>query len=757
MQRRWQIAELQEAPTALRRAVGGHPLIARLLAQRSIIDPARAQAFLDASVYTPNSPEALPGLDTLVESLIASVLYGRPVRVWGDPTIGGQMATAVLVEALAAVGVDVSWSLTYRGHHPDRREEMALLIGNSGADEAPLRLLGPGERDVAVHPRSLPVDHPLRAMTGAGVAYLFAQALWSRRDAVGDVERLLDLVAVGLIADGAMLTGDVRYLVQRGIEHLHRSRRPGLIALAQGAELDLGHVHAGDIRHVLVARLQAAERGDSVRLMLADEPAEAERLAAQIEARYRDRRARGDALVHQLQELLRREPEAAREPIVFLEGEGWDLEVLGVAANALARDQGRPVVLVAHQDGGASILAARSAGGLDIGDAMAQSKELLSPSGRRIAPEAVPMLRQNLLRWAQASTAQRAPGLQIDALLPWREITLNLARELARLAPFGRGNSEPTLMVAEGELLRVEDVSRRQQTPHRRLWVRSPEGETLTFTWFRAGDMPSVGEVIDVAFRLRVEHRRGEERMRLLLVDWRVAEGAELALGVPGGAASGGAQIVAGRAVVDWRHVEDWRARWEVVRDELGSALIVWAEGEGALPDMEGALSRTELPAGPVAALGIASAPPDPATLRQVLTHTSPSTLYLLPVAVPALSAETLLRQVAGMLRVALSAHEGWLHLERMAARIGVHGALIMAALRVLEGMGRVAIRFEAGRWRAYHPEDAPALTAHAEEERSEKDVGGNVAALRQLLREMAAYRRAYQELPPDVLLSREG
>ncbi|MBC7235005.1 MAG: single-stranded-DNA-specific exonuclease RecJ [Chloroflexi bacterium] len=787
----WHIAQGPDPSPELWRAVGGHPVVARLLALRGLTDPSAAAAFLNPSLYHPAPPGELPGIETLCRLVRQAVAAGQHLRIWGDLDADGQTATALLTEALAALGARVDWALPRRGEGhglPRSAVEQAaadgidLLItcdtGIGDADNVSLaKRLGlqvaitdhhdlpprlPSATAI-VNPKMLPMGHPLRELSGVGVAYTVAQALLEGTASESLLEEMLDLVALGLVADVSLQTGDVRYLIQRGLGQLRRTRRPGLVAMSHQADIDLVHVDTTDIGYALAPRMNAAGRladaADVVRLLLTRDPEEAEVLAGRLEALNRDRQARTDALLRQAVELLQRE-QAARQPIIVLEGQGWEPGILGPVAGALARAYGRPTVLIAHRPEQPSVASARSIPGFDIHEAIvAQGQHLLHEGGHPMAAgfaverERVPHVRHGLLQWAERHPPPEPPPLQVDLLLPWEEVGLDLAREVARLAPFGPGNPTPLFMLQGGMLLRAEDVSRTQETPHRRLYIEGPGEHTLAFIWFNAGELPPLGESVDVTFHLHVDYYHGEARAQLELVAWREAAPREEPSAAP---------LVAGRQVIDWRTCPDWRERWHELVQTLGSNLVVW--GEGMHISIEGALSRIELPHDAIAALAIATPPPDPDTLRRVLERTQPYTLYLLPGdGSDTPSADEFLRWVAGMVRVALSQHDGWIDLERMAARVAANRVTVMAALCVLEEKGLVALRFEAGRWRAYRPEEAPPKIPISRLPAAWLDVRANSVAekpnddprgrLLYLLREMRAYRQTFAEAPVEFLL----
>ncbi|MCD6518298.1 MAG: single-stranded-DNA-specific exonuclease RecJ [Anaerolineae bacterium] len=779
--KRWRLPSQVHVPSSLRRAVGGHPIVARLLAQRGILDPKEALAFLDPQQYEPAPPEELPNLSQALSLVRRSISAGERIRVWGDFDADGQTATAVLVEALRALGANVDFQLPRRGEghgfHPRAvqdalKDGVALLltcdtgIGDGStvrlARDAGLAVIVtdhhdlPSElppADAVVNPKMLPLSHPLRELSGVGVAYMLARGLLEPTYPEL-LEGMLDLVALGLIADVAVQVHDVRYLIQRGLEVFRLGKRPGLRALLQVAGLDPEHVDEQIIGYQLGPRMNAAGRlVDSefvVQLLLTRDPQEALALAQKLEALNRERQVQTEIVLTQVEERLSKDPQWLHQPAIVLSGKNWEPGVLGLVASELVRRYGRPAILISHRDGGPSVGSARSIEGVDIHEAIADQKALLlregghpMAAGFSLESQNVPLFTRQVLSWLQQHVSEQAyvSTLPIDMHIPWGEITLELARELLRLAPFGAGNPPPVFMATGGTLIRVEDVSSRRETPHRRLFVTSAEGKGLRFIWFDAQNLPQIGGCIDLAFRISIDYWQGREYLQLELVDWRPSE--ELVQREV-------STLVAGREIIDWRQEKNREALLTKLQSVYKKDLLLWVENP-AIP-LQGGYTRAQLQGKRCVALGVVTPPPGPEALRWVIREVQPQVIYLLPpLAVTKIPANELVRQVAAMLRTALERHEGWLDVLRMAARLGVRRATVVAALEGLEAAGKIALRYEEGRLRAYLPQQAPSDQQRADP-LTDEELQQAKAALLYLLRETQAYRQAYREQPLGAL-----
>ena len=791
----WHLAEPVEVSPDLRMSVGGHPLVAQLLAQRGIAEPHAALAFIDPARYAPAPSEALPGLIAAVELIERALSADWRIRVWGDFDADGLTATALLVESLAARGARVDYGLPSRrdGHGlPGRAVDEALYDGVQllVTCDTGIRALEQVKQAVAgglgvivtdhhdlpqvlppahavIDPKMLPITHPLRELSGVGVAFKLAESLLGQASLAAPLSRLLDLVALGMIADVAQSVSDVRYLIQRGIGALRTTERPGLCAMMEIAGLPRSTVDEEDIGYQLAPRLNAAGRlGDAewvVRFLISQDESDARVLAERLEALNVERRALTSALTAQVEHLLASHPELCAEPALVLDGDGWEPGMLGLVAGHLVQQHGKPAVLVAHRHDLPSVASARSVEGIDIHGAIAaQAEHLLQHGGHPMAAgftvdrSNLDVFRRGLLHWLrERPTPPDARRLTIDAPIPWPEVNLRLAREIGRLKPFGAGNSSPVLMLGGATLIRTEDVGRQGDSGHYRLYVNSDEGLALDVLWFNAHTLPELGERIELAFTVGVNRWQGRERPQLTLVDWRPA------LSI---ASTRWTAMVSGREVVDWRGQEDALELVRELRASQGHGLVVWAEADD-LPGDLGARTRATLH-DRAPALAILTAPPGPDALTFVLRVVQPQAVYLLPPwSVPSLSPDAVLRHVAGMLRVALRRYGGRLDTLRMASRLGVRQATVVTALCGLEASGRIRLEQHDDGLVAHLLEDA-----HAEEPSRGGDdgasscVGGEAenglsqarAALAHLVRETLAYRRAYVTQPLGALFPPE-
>lgn len=796
MPRKWNLAQPVESSAALRHAVGGHPLVARLLAQRGYADPKRAEAFLDPNAYVPASPFGLPGMVTAIDLLRDAIARGASIRIWGDFDADGQTATAVLYETLSAAGARVDYDLPRRGEGHGlvmraiddalaaRIDTLITCDTGIGDGEAIARAVQSGmtvivtdHHDLSdplppahaiVDPKMLASDHPLHELAGVGVAYMVSRALLDMTVEGDTLTQMLDLVALGLVADMATQINDVRYLVQCGLGVLQEGRRPGLAEMARNAGLVPAQIDEHDLSFQLGPRLNAVGRlGDArmgVELLTIADRAAATELAGRLEALNHDRQARTEAVYSSACDHLTRDPELLRQPAIILSHDHWEPGVLGQVAGHLANERNRPAILIATLADGTGIASARSVQGVDIHAAIASQRSLLlregghpMAAGFAIESRNIPAFTRGINAWLREHAAPRqgSAPIEIDARIPWQEISRPLARQVRRLAPHGEGNPVPIFITGPAELVRAQDISQRRTTPHRRLHLVDGAGRSHRFTWFNAGELPPIGERVEIAFHLSLGHWHGQERLELNIVDIRLAAEADPVA----------SQLVAGREVIDWRWARDAaRPLAEVLAQRKGHEpdLAVWAEGislqewgKEVWCDWGQVATRHSLRDTRPAWLAILTPPPSPEALERVLSETKVHTVYLLPPQMPRpLMPNDFVAQVAGMAAVAIKRYGGVLDTLRMAAHIAARERAVVLALRLLDNMGRIALcETERGLVAEAVGLDAP--------EPAPEGAAGRVAeqerlweALRYQLRETRAYREAYATLDVRALFA---
>jgi len=757
-------------PQALEAEVGGHPLVARLLIRSGLTNPGAAWAFLDPTCYQPAPPNALPDMQVAVELLLEARAEGRQICIWGDFDVDGQTATALLFEGLTHLGMDVFYTI------PDRATEghglnipaLRNIIGK-GADLIVTCDCGVGDteeialaqrmgadviitdhhelpRDLPVNaplvnPHRLPEGHPLGYLCGVGVAYVVLKALCEAMSRGGQEEQWLDLVALGTIADVAILRDDNRYLVQRGLPQLLYKPRPGLDALFRTAGITPPELLDTEVvGFTLAPRLNAVGRlahaRSAVSLLLTKEEESALKLAAELEIYNDHRRRLCDEVEAQAEDMLRRRLHLLSFPTLVLSGSDWHPGIIGIVASRLGERYGKPTILISTPPGQPGMASARSVPALHIQEAISRHQQLLlgggvhrMAAGFTIEPSQIPAFREAFQATVgeMLSEENGLTRLTVDGYLSLDEVTPRLVRDIYRLSPFGPGNPAPVLACRDVRLENVAGLG--TSGAHTRLIIEDRNGTRIPAIWWRTPpeDVPS-GR-LDIAFTMGLDEYGGEPAARLVLVAVRSELPQEAVL------EEGRPELPF--AVEDRRGAPDRGQILQALLQRHGEAIQVWAEGPLAL-DMTRVRDRTRLEPG--IDLVIWTIPPGPQELREALARVRPQRVHLLTQEASHQTLSDFLHGLAHAVRHVLSHQRGHTTLVELAAMTGHREATVLQGLKFLATKGKLTYVEVRGQLHIRAP--------------GEKPTGESIVDdLKHLLQETTAYRRYFSRADPKDLL----
>ncbi len=469
-----------------------HPIIQQILFNRGIIEPEEVAAFFGQRAR-PDDPFRLIGVNQAVTRIRRAIRRNTPIAVYGDFDADGVTSTAVMVQTLQALGADV---LPYIPHRVDegyglntaalawlKEQGVGLVItvdcGIRAVEEVAFgkglgleiivtdhHSIGPEvpAADVVINPKLPESRYPFRDFAGVGVAFKLAQGLLrverhtpaAKKPVPLTEEDLLDLVALGTVADIMPLVGENRTLVQRGLEHLRQARRPGIRALAQRAGLDPREIDATAIGFRLGPRLNAAGRLESAvlayDLLMARSDARAEEIAYQLDLLNRKRQALTNEAVAWAIEELGDDPGSH---VLLVARPNLNPGIAGLVASRLKEHYFRPA-LVAHLNGQEARGSARSIPSFHITQALDRCADLLVRYGGHAAAagftatiERLDALRECLNRIAQEqlTPADLVKTLAIDVVVPLHELDYALLNKLNELEPTGSANPKPVLAI----------------------------------------------------------------------------------------------------------------------------------------------------------------------------------------------------------------------------------------------------------------------------------------------------------------------
>jgi len=588
-----------------------------------------------------------------------------------------------------------------------------------------------------VNPRLLPEGHILENLAGVGVAYKLAEALFGNRETSSDSRitapnSLLDLVALGLIADVALLKGETRSLVQRGIQVLRNTSRIGLRVMAELSATSLESLTEETIGFNFAPRLNALGRlGDAnpaVELLLSHNPTRARVIATQIEGLNAQRRLLTNQVFEAAEAQLRENPDLLSEPALILTNQNWPGGVVGIVANKLVERYRKPAILMNQAEDGTLRGSARSIEGLNITEAITTQKDLLlgfgghpMAAGLALAAGKLASFRRGLGKAIEAQlgkVVRQEPILQIDAWLGLNDINLEFAESLEALAPFGAGNPSLTMATHKVSLRSVSTIGKARE--HLRLNVEDESGNVQSVLWWggAGAELPEEGSKFDIAYSMRASTFRGEKQVTLQFEEYRIIEEAPPEL--------------------KKRKVEivDYRVQVEKL-ESLKAETLIWAEGA----DKNKGKSRFELH--PADEFAIYTTPPSPAELRFALETVKPKKVYLFGVSPVTEKPDAFLTRLAGLTKYVIN-QKG--------------GKVTVGELAVATGQGEGAIRLglewlAAGRHVSVQRDDDAILLSPGNGELNQYLQRELYMAVKGILEETEAYRLHFQRAEPERLM----
>lgn len=544
------------------------PVLATLLYQRELRDQPSIAAFLSSDYKRGlHDPFLLKGMDAAARRIVAAIAEHESIAVYGDFDTDGVTAVTLLTQAIAAMGGEIRPYIPHRlregyGLNTEAIDQLAgegtrlLLTVDCGISNlrevAHAKARGmdviitdhhtpPAQLPEAyaiINPKQPGCAYPYKQLVGVGIAYKLVQAL--ARLGVQMPLRgrdLLDVVALGTVADMGPLTGENRVLVRAGLEAINSTQRPGLRALIAAAGLAQGKVTSTDISFMLGPRLNAAGRLDDAvlayRLLLSDDFAAAQLLAEELNRANRQRQE----LTKQLQQAARQhaaEQGKQENRIVLLDSADYPAGLVGLVAARLVDELGRPVLLLERGEH-TSRGSARSVPGFSIIDALASCGELFerygghsAAAGFTIANERLPELEQRLLHYAAQHLPDDmlAPTLEIDAEQPLGGLSWELLAQIAVLEPFGQANPQPVLMSRHVRVINAR--ARGAEGQHLKLRLADGAGgpayEAIAFRLGHLADYFAKYPWLDIAYTLEANEWNGARTLQLNVKDLRRAQ-----------------------------------------------------------------------------------------------------------------------------------------------------------------------------------------------------------------------------------------
>lgn len=538
------------------------PLLASLLVNRGIESPEEAQEFLFDRGQSFHDPYLLRGMDIAVNRIKEAISSQEPILIFGDYDADGVTSTSVIMITLKELGANVHFYIPNRfteGYGPNEgafrhaaESGIRLIItvdtGIAALHEAEVaKELGidliitdhhePGpdlpQAFAIIHPKIADNSYPFLDLAGVGVAFKLAHALYGMVP-----EHLLELAAIGTVADLVPLRGENRLIVKRGIRKLRMTKRPGIRALLKASGVEAATVNEESIGFAIGPRINAAGRLDSadpaVHLLLTEDPYEAEMMAEEIEELNKERQELVALIAEQAIRDVEENYPSDEFSVIVIGQQGWNPGVIGIVASKLVEKFYRPaIVLSFDEETGLAKGSARSIEGFDLFKNLSLCRDILPhfgghpmAAGMTLKISDVEDLRARLNKLAKDQLTEEdfIPVSELDTAVEIEDVDLKAIEELQMLAPFGVCNPKPKVLLKATPISQIRKIGATQN--HLKV-VLEGQGSALDGVGFGLGhlyDEISPHSKVAVIGELSINEWNNVRKPQIFLHDLEIKE-----------------------------------------------------------------------------------------------------------------------------------------------------------------------------------------------------------------------------------------
>lgn len=561
--KQWQLSTPDEHKTKqLEQALGIPPVLAKILVSRGMDTPEKAHAFMNIDNSSLHDPYLLKDMDRAVIRIREAIDKQEQIVVYGDYDADGVTSTSVMMTVLRDLGADATFMIPNRfdhGYGPNSElfqlasdGGCTLLItvdnGVSGIEQARLaKQLGMDliitdhhdigeelpEAHAIIHPRHPASTYPFGELAGVGVAFKLAHALYGEAP-----DHLLELAAIGTVADLVPLHGENRYLVREGLNRLKTTERAAIAALCEVAGVGAHEITEETIGFGFGPRINAIGRlqdaGPAVDLLLSSDPAEARGLAKQLDVLNKERQSIVAKITEQATaQVHARHPDGAPHVIVVAQ-EGWNPGVVGIVASRLVELFYRPaIVLSLDPETGKAKGSARSIEGFHLYNELAKNRDILPhfgghpmAAGMTLGTADVDDLRERLNRQGEAvlTEDQLIPAVEIDIPVEPAEISIETLESIQSLAPYGMGFSRPKFYMNGVRAATIRKIGANRNHLKMELEKDGTAIDAIGFSLGHLADELTPEVKVEAIGDLQINEWNGRKKPQLLLEDLRTTE-----------------------------------------------------------------------------------------------------------------------------------------------------------------------------------------------------------------------------------------
>ena len=552
----WQFApQVEDADfTKIAKKAGLGPEAARLLFSRGIKDEDSLSRFLAPSLDDLHDPYLLHDMDKAVERIRQAIERGELILVYGDYDADGMTSASIVKESLEQLGAECLVYLPNRftdGYGPNasvykyfiEQQGVSLIVtvDNGVAGHEAIDLAQSMGVDVIVtdhhsmpevlpdayaivHPEHPKANYPFKHLAGCGVAFKLACALLEEVQV-----ELLDLVAIGTIADMVSLTDENRIMVQYGLEVLRNTQRLGLQELFEVAGISSSDLTEETVGFQLAPRLNALGRLDdpnlAIDLLTGFDDEEVHEIALMIQEKNEERKEIVQAIYEEAKSLV--DP---NKSVQVLAKEGWNPGVLGIVAGRLLEELGQTVIVLNIEDGRAKG-SARSIEAVDIFEALDPHRSIFlafgghaGAAGMTLEVEQLDALSEILETYVKDKgiAAKGKSRLYLDEELDLENLSLDTVKSFERLAPFGMDNQKPVFYIRDFQIENARSMGAGDSHLKLKISKGNANFEVVAFGQGSKATEFAQTKQLELAVTLSVNQWNGQTTLQLMMVDARV-------------------------------------------------------------------------------------------------------------------------------------------------------------------------------------------------------------------------------------------
>ncbi|MCJ7839928.1 single-stranded-DNA-specific exonuclease RecJ [Lederbergia sp. NSJ-179] len=538
------------------------PIVATLLVNRGMITEEKAISFLHAENEDFHDPFLFQDMGKTVDRIQQAIDRQEPILIFGDYDADGVTSTTVLTETLLQMGANVTYYIPNRfteGYGPNKdalqkayTNGIQLIItvdtGIAAIEEAKFaKEIGIDfiitdhheagnelpEAFSIIHPKIPGSIYPFKDLAGVGVAFKLAHALSGHLP-----EYLLDLAAIGTIADLVPLHGENRIIVKRGLKILASTPRLGLRELCEMAGTMISEVNEETVGFRIGPRLNAPGRlehaGPAVELLKTKSPAEAKVLAEEIDRMNKERQMIVSNIADEAIQMVEQDFLSEENKVIVIGKSGWNPGVIGIVASRLVEKFYRPTIILSfdHETGLAKG-SARSINGFNLFENLSSSSDILPhfgghamAAGMTLSIDHVDLLRHRLNEAAneQLEASDFIPITELDAAISLEEIDVESISQLNQLAPYGMGNPKPQILIEHVKVTNIKKIGANKN--HLRMTLAQGD-HLLDGIGFQLGRMASdisPGSTASVIGELSINEWNNKKKPQIFLKDVAIKE-----------------------------------------------------------------------------------------------------------------------------------------------------------------------------------------------------------------------------------------